>query len=100
MSTTDRVIHRVLPRHFVSARHGTRRSLPGGDLASWHPYGVQHARTVGSQLTACGISAVEWPIFWEMAFPREPESSCEDCLVALGVGDQRRNFADLAGGVR
>lgn len=98
MSTTHRGATRVLPRHFVSARHGTQQRDPGTGATSWRPYGVQHARSVGSPLTACGLSAVEWPMFWEMAFPRNTVESCEECLVAIRFADQERHrFVDLAG---
>ena len=97
MSTTPRTTRRVLPRHFVSARHGTQHRDPASGATSWLPYGVQHARTVGSPLTACGIAAVEWPMFWEMAFPRSPEQTCEECMVAVRFADRDRHlFADLA----
>lgn len=104
MSTTDRVTRRVLPRHFVSARHGTQLRDAATGVTGWRPYGLQHARTVGSPTTACGLSAVEWPIFWELAFPRSPEKSCEECLAVVRFADQteqaRSRFADLAGGAR
>lgn len=101
MSTTHRPAARELPRHFVSARHGTlHRDSATGD-SSWRPFGLHHARRVGAPVTECGLPAAEWPMFWELAFPGVPTETCEDCLVAVQFADRDRHlFADLAGGAR
>lgn len=89
--TTDHVISQVTSQvtWMVTARNGHyERRTPGPSV--WMPYGLQHARQVGSGTTACGLGAVEWEIFWEHRFPTERGSSCPDCrrvlqLAAHGV---------------
>jgi len=101
MPATTRPRARALPSYFVSARHGTLVHPPtGGSL--WRPFGVHHARRVGEPTTACGLTALDWRIFWEMPFPgsgSDPSSSvetCEECLVVVSfMEEQRRNFSDL-----
>lgn len=69
------VVHRW-PEFLVSAPHRVA-TAPG------MPYGVRHARRVGSLVTACGRSAVGWPYFWTLRFERSAPSSCRDCEAAL-----------------
>ncbi|GAB7007807.1 hypothetical protein JCM18899A_52830 [Nocardioides sp. AN3] len=53
----------------VSAKEGIRL-----------PYGVQHARQVGSRLTACGLAAIGWELFWDQSFPDRSTSPCPECV--------------------
>ncbi len=70
---------RPLPTWLVSTRHGTRIYTHGA-YADWRPFGVQHARQVGSNRTACGIAALDWELFWDLAFPSEASVTCQGCL--------------------
>jgi hypothetical protein len=89
----------VLPSYFVSARHGTLVRSAAGQ-SHWQPFGVHHARRVGEPTTACGLTALDWRIFWEMPFPSEPSEPCEACFVAVAhLEEQRRNFRDLGEGI-
>ncbi|HSV40350.1 MAG TPA: hypothetical protein VLI04_16430 [Nocardioidaceae bacterium] len=69
----------VVPTWMVSARNGHRVRGGGAEGGRWVPYGLQHARQVGSSTTACGIGAVEWQIFWELQFPGARGATCPDC---------------------
>ena len=100
MSAKIRPAARVLPSYFVSARHGTFVHDNGG--TSWQPFGVQHARKVGSPFTACGLGALDWRIFWELPFLSAPAAAaCEECMVAVRFTEaERPKFSDLTGGLR
>lgn len=66
------------PTWLVSTPHSFLNRTDGRGVRL--PYGTQHARKVGSQLTACGVGAFDWELFWETPFPDDPSSSCHDCL--------------------
>lgn len=68
------------PTWLVSTPHSCPSRTYGGRVRL--PYGTQHARKVGSPLTACGVGAFDWELFWEAPFPHDPSSSCHDCLQA------------------
>jgi hypothetical protein len=70
----------ALPEWLVSSRHA--RTPRPSDAAS-RPYGLQHARRVGSAYTACGLPALGWRYFWDMRFGEEPDSTCAECLYAV-----------------
>jgi hypothetical protein len=83
MTTAPRNAERTrLPTWLVSSRNGVVL-LRDGDGASWRPFGVHHARSVGSPLTACGEGALGWELFWDMPFPAEESGSCVACLDAI-----------------
>jgi hypothetical protein len=71
-----------LPTWYVSSSHGHRIVTPDGDQR-WRPYGVGHARQVGSSRTACGIGALGWELFWDMPFPTRAGSICGACLAEI-----------------
>lgn len=60
------------PKWLVSSPHGIRVSIGGRTL--WRPYPTFHARQAGSCHTACGATALDWPIFWELPFSSRPPS--------------------------
>ena len=66
----------------VSAPH--RVATDPGDPRPWKPYGVAHARKVGSHLTACGQLAVSWPLFWTEPFRASDAQACPGCALAVG----------------
>jgi len=76
----------IAPTWMVSARNGQYVREASGTSA-WVPFGLQHARQVGSATTACGLASFEWQIFWELRFPAERGPSCPDCkrIVALAA---------------
>ena len=65
----------------VSARN--RITVGNWERTEWRPYGQHHARKVGSLMTACGASAVEWPMFWDMEFDAGDPKACPECARAV-----------------
>ena len=47
------------------------------------PYDTWHARRLGDRVTACGVAAPGWPIFWEVTLAQGRDRTCPDCLTAL-----------------
>jgi hypothetical protein len=103
MSSMDRPSPRHLPAYFVTARHGTRGREAAGECGS-RPVGEQHARTPGSAYTACGRVALDWRMFWELAFPNVAGATCRQCMTACASPDRVPAVlvvqAELTGGVR
>jgi hypothetical protein len=78
-----------LPIWYVTSSHGTRIANPSGP-AQWQPYGLHHARQAGSIVTACGLWAAEWQIFWDLAFPSAPgQTTCRMCLHRVATSPAR-----------
>lgn len=73
--------HHVWPTWLVSAKH--RAVISNGDDSGWFPVGVLHARRASGHLTACGLFAIGWPMFWAMPFEGATAGSCQDCAAAL-----------------
>jgi hypothetical protein len=68
------------PEYLVSAPH----RLPAGRVGDLpRPYGVRHARRVGSLQTACGRPAVTWPYFWDLSFNAPNPDRCPACVKAV-----------------
>lgn len=44
------------------------------------PWGEYHLRRDGAQLTACGVYAVEWHVFWGHDIAANPQEACRVCL--------------------
>ena len=61
---------------FVTAKHRTRSWEDSG--GTWVPFATHHARRPGDLVTLCGVSAVEWRIFWDLRFSSTDARSCED----------------------
>lgn len=72
---------RALPEWLVSSPHARRPPHP--DDRAPRPYGLHHARRVGSPYTACGLPAQGWPFFWDLPFGRDLTSSCPACVDAI-----------------
>jgi hypothetical protein len=66
-------------RWFVTSPHRVARGTEEG----WIPYGVRHARQVGSSWTECRLPALGWPMFWEMPFLEERTLLCAGCRAAV-----------------
>ena len=69
------------PTWLVSAKHRTVISRDGD--RDWYPVGEHHAREAGENLTACGLVAIGWPVFWLMPFKPGSSSSCSECTAAV-----------------
>ena len=69
------------PTWLVSAKHRTV-VLRDGD-SEWSPIGEHHARQAGENLTACGLVAIGWPVFWLMPFRPRASISCPACVEAV-----------------
>jgi hypothetical protein len=70
-----------LPKWFVSSPHKIQ-IYENGQVAT-RPWGLAHAREVGSPRTACGEAASTWHIFWDSPFSAHQSLVCEQCI--LGV---------------
>ena len=64
-------------RWYVCAPHRSALNAQGV------PFGVRHAREVGRSVTACGLLARNWPMFWEMPFAPEVPGRCAECADAV-----------------
>jgi hypothetical protein len=67
----------ALTRWYVTATHTI--GAHGAEL----PYGTRHARGPGDPMTACGLRALDWPIFWDMPFSGRQEQACPACAQHL-----------------
>lgn len=67
--------------YYVTASHRVPSVEPG---VHSRPFGTRHARRVGVPRTACGLAALQWPIFHELRFDARVLSSCADCSATLG----------------
>lgn len=76
-------LDRAVPVWLVSTSRSSRRHVTRGAV----PYGMQHARQVGSPLTACGLTAIDWEIFWSVEFPDSDHSTCTDCVRVVQSAD-------------
>jgi len=73
---------RPIPKWLVSARNGLY--VENGVAPSlWRPFGVHHARQVGSAVTACGLPAFGWQLFWDLPFPSHVDAACVECRVVV-----------------
>jgi hypothetical protein len=70
------------PAHLVTAPHAVTQRP--GDEHPRMPHGEWHARETGSLQTACGRSAVTWPIFWTLEFSTAGGRACPECLREVG----------------
>jgi hypothetical protein len=49
------------------------------------PWGTVHLRREGTQVTACGILAANWYVFWDLDFGPGNPSACAECARAQRV---------------
>ena len=63
--------------YFVTAPY--RLTVGEWPIDRWAPKGGTHARRAGTAFTACGLPALEWPIFWEYQFAGSREDACPRC---------------------
>lgn len=84
---TERVIGRRWPAYLVTSAHGVARMIGGEQLRV--PYGEWHARMVGSLQTACGRSAVTWPLFWTLEFRNAGQHACPECARVVARHGER-----------
>lgn len=73
--------HLHWPTWLVSAKYRTVIARDGD--SDWYPVGEHHAREAGENLTACGLVAIGWPVFWLMPFEPRASVSCTDCIEAV-----------------
>lgn len=53
--------------------------------ADREPWGTHHVKLEGSLVTACGVSAVAWPIFWGRDFDAVAKGACPRCAQVLRI---------------
>jgi hypothetical protein len=70
------------PEWLVTAPH-KRSILVDGEPMSI-PYGIHHAKRIGEWSTACGLNAIEWVVFWELAFLPAAFRACPQCAALVG----------------
>ena len=56
------------------------------------PWGMHHVKLEGSLVTACGESAVAWPVFWGRDFDATEKGACPRCAQVLRIA---RNLGQL-----
>lgn len=44
------------------------------------PWGAYHLKEDGSAVTACGMSAVAWHVFWRLSADPSDGYACSDCV--------------------
>lgn len=72
------------PPFLVTAAHAVPSGPTSPDAGA--PYGLWHARTIGSLQTACGMPAVTWHYFWSLRFHQAGARACPDCTrIVLGI---------------
>ncbi len=71
------------PTYLVSAQHSQLPNLGTDELK--RPYGLWHARQVGSLRSACGRSAVTWQFFWTLDFAKAGTAACPECVTVLAT---------------
>lgn len=76
-----------LPQYFVSTAHGTLIRDDRG-FSDWRPWGDQHARELGTNVTACGRGAAGWRMFADLPFPSVPTVTCRKCMQAVARARQ------------
>ena len=81
--------HLHWPTWLVSAKH--RRVVSRDGDSEWYPVGVHHAREAGENLTACGLVAIGWPVFWLMPFRAGRSTSCVECTAAVTRAEASSN---------
>jgi hypothetical protein len=60
-----------------------------GQERAWVPYSMPHARAVGSSVTACGLFAVGWQLFWDIPFDAASPQVCQECAQAIRASSPR-----------
>jgi hypothetical protein len=84
----------AIPQWFVSAAH--RRPPESRSDQPQRPHGIAHARMVGAPTTACGLRAIGWPYFWELAFDSADENACHECAMVAGIKAGPHAFGRVA----
>lgn len=57
------------------------------------PWGVHHVKLEGSLATACGESAVAWPVFWGRDFDTTAKGACPRCAHVLRIAQAPERLA-------
>ncbi|GAB3857810.1 hypothetical protein GCM10028801_16810 [Nocardioides maradonensis] len=47
------------------------------------PWGKAHLRREGDAVTACGLVAVEWHVFWDVQLSAAGVDACSECVGVL-----------------
>jgi hypothetical protein len=74
---------------FVTGSHRVRTDE--SPESPWTPPGAHHARRAGEAWTRCGLTAVEWPIFWELQFSADNPLACVACAVQVSSSERPHN---------
>jgi hypothetical protein len=87
-------------RWFVTAQYVEWAKSP--DHRAWVSHeprrvarSMAHAKTVGTDLTACGLRAVSWEKLWGCAFPPDDGEVCQQCLWVLDRATGRTTLRAL-----
>jgi len=75
------------------SRHDWLVTTPVARSRTWprEPWGIVHVRGNGELLTACGVFAVGWPVFFDQTFDVEGYSSCESCASVVSLARLHRH---------
>lgn len=72
---------RPVRRWYVTSAHRVVRQERGSAVV---PFAVGHLKEVGSAATACGLPALDWPIFWDLPLS-QADNGCPECAGVLGL---------------
>jgi hypothetical protein len=72
---------------YVTARHA--RLNRGATDPHEVPFGAAHVREPGGAETACGLAALNWPIFWDVTLSPGLDM-CVECRDAAWVDQRQR----------
>lgn len=81
-------------RWYITASHVLR--LPPGSAPFEVPWGTSHLRQLGAAETACGLPAMNWPIFWDLN-AETVEAVCETCQRKAITSDPQGLSSPLPG---
>lgn len=75
------------PSAFIELRRDWQVTAPylAPHRADREPWGTHHVKLEGSLATACGESAVAWPVFWGRDFDAAAKGACPRCAQVLRI---------------
>jgi hypothetical protein len=82
---------RVSREWYVTAAHG--RAVRSDHEVRWIPSSPTHLKQMGEQETACGVTTINWNVFW-LELPTDFPDICPSCHEVLRTSPYPRQQAD------